>query len=37
MRHLVLLASAYALVCALVLPGSILAQDEPAPATTETI
>jgi LPXTG-motif cell wall-anchored protein len=30
MRHLVLLASLYALVCALVLPGSILAQDEPA-------
>jgi LPXTG-motif cell wall-anchored protein len=29
MRHLVLLASVYALVCALVLPGSILAQDEP--------
>ena len=34
MRHLVLLASVYALVCALVLPGSILAQDEPA--TDET-
>src|SRR4051812_24966414 len=29
MRHLVLLASVYALVCALVLPGSILAQVEP--------
>jgi len=29
MRHLVVLASAYALVCALVLPGSILAQEEP--------
>jgi len=29
MRHLVLLASVYALVCALVLPGSILAQEEP--------
>ena len=33
MRHLVLLASVYALVCALVLPGSILAQDEPADPT----
>jgi LPXTG-motif cell wall-anchored protein len=33
MRHLVLLASAYALVCALVLPGSILAQEEPATTT----
>jgi LPXTG-motif cell wall-anchored protein len=34
MRHLVLLATAYALVCALVLPGSILAAPpaEPAPA-----
>jgi LPXTG-motif cell wall-anchored protein len=29
MRHLAVLASVYALVCALVLPGSILAQDEP--------
>lgn len=29
MRHLVLLASVYALVCALVLPGSILAQEDP--------
>ena len=39
MRHLVLLSSVYALVCALVLPASILAQDEPAttaPAETET-
>jgi len=37
MRHLVVLASAYALVCALVLPGSILAQEEPATITpTET-
>jgi LPXTG-motif cell wall-anchored protein len=33
-RHLVLLSSVYALVCALVLPGSILAQDEPATTTT---
>jgi LPXTG-motif cell wall-anchored protein len=30
MKHLALLAAVYALVCALVLPGSILAQDEPA-------
>jgi plastocyanin len=29
MRHLVLLSSVYALVCALVLPGSIVAQEEP--------
>jgi LPXTG-motif cell wall-anchored protein len=36
MRHLVLLASVYALVCALVLPGSILAQDEQPPAPAET-
>jgi LPXTG-motif cell wall-anchored protein len=37
MKHLVLLASAYAVVCALVLPGSILAQEEPtATAPTET-
>ena len=35
MRHLALLASIYALIAALVLPGSILAQDE-TPATTET-
>jgi len=34
MRHLVLLASAYALVGALILPASILAQDEPTSATT---
>ena len=33
MRHLVLLASVYALVCALVLPGSILAQEEPTTTT----
>jgi LPXTG-motif cell wall-anchored protein len=33
-KHLVLLASVYALVCALVLPASILAQDEPV--ATET-
>jgi LPXTG-motif cell wall-anchored protein len=32
-RHLVLLASVYALVCALVLPGSIMAQEEPTTAT----
>jgi LPXTG-motif cell wall-anchored protein len=36
MKHLVLLASIYALIVALVVPGSILAQDEPAPAVTET-
>jgi LPXTG-motif cell wall-anchored protein len=41
MRQLVLLGSVYALICALVLPGSILAQEEPpapaaAPAETET-
>jgi LPXTG-motif cell wall-anchored protein len=35
MRHLVLLASVYALVCALALPGSILAQDEPAAEQTQ--
>jgi LPXTG-motif cell wall-anchored protein len=34
MRHLVLLASVYALVCALVVPGAILAQDEPAAGET---
>jgi LPXTG-motif cell wall-anchored protein len=34
MRYLVLLASVYALVCALVLPGSILAQDETTTQTT---
>jgi LPXTG-motif cell wall-anchored protein len=37
MRHLVLLASVYALVCALALPGSILAQDEPATTTTTPV
>jgi LPXTG-motif cell wall-anchored protein len=36
MKHLALLASVYALVVALVLPGSILAQEEPPPAATET-
>ena len=36
MRHLVLLSSVYALVCALVLPGSILAQEEPATDQTQT-
>jgi LPXTG-motif cell wall-anchored protein len=36
MRHLVLLASVYALVCALILPGSILAQDEPATTGAQT-
>jgi plastocyanin len=36
MKHLVLLASVYALVAALVLPASILAQDEAAPAGTES-
>jgi LPXTG-motif cell wall-anchored protein len=36
MKHLVLLASTYVLVAALVLPGSILAQDEPATTETET-
>ena len=35
MKHLALLASVYALVAALVLPGSILAQEDPAPAATE--
>jgi plastocyanin len=35
MKHLALLAI-YALIAALVLPGSILAQDEVAPAATET-
>ena len=32
MKHLALLAAIYALVAALVLPGSILAQEEHAPA-----
>jgi amicyanin len=36
MKHLALLASVYALVVGLVLPGTILAQDETPPATTET-
>jgi LPXTG-motif cell wall-anchored protein len=36
MKHLVLLASIYALIVALVVPGSIFAQDEPAPTVTET-
>jgi LPXTG-motif cell wall-anchored protein len=36
MRHLVLLASVYALVCALVVPGSILAQEDPAAEQTQT-
>jgi LPXTG-motif cell wall-anchored protein len=36
MKHLTLLASVYALVAALVLPGSILAQEEAAPAETTT-
>ena len=36
MRHLVVLGSVYALVCALVLPGSIVAQDEPAAPDTQT-
>jgi plastocyanin len=35
MKHLALLASVYALVAALVLPSSILAQEDPAPAATE--
>jgi LPXTG-motif cell wall-anchored protein len=36
MSHPVLLALVYALVCGLVLPGSILAQDEPASTTPTT-
>ncbi len=36
MKHLALLASVYALIAALVLPGSILAQEDTAPAATET-
>jgi LPXTG-motif cell wall-anchored protein len=36
MKHLVVLASVYALTCALVLPGAILAQEDPAPTATET-
>jgi plastocyanin len=34
MKHLALLASVYALVAAMVLPGSLLAQEDPAPAET---
>ena len=36
MKHLALLAAIYALIAALVLPSSILAQDEAAPATETT-
>jgi amicyanin len=36
MKHLALLASVYALVAALVLPGTILAQEETPPAAAET-
>ena len=36
MKHLALLASVYAVVAALVLPGTILAQEEAPPAETET-
>lgn len=36
MKHLALLACVYALVAALVVPGTILAQEETPPATTET-
>jgi LPXTG-motif cell wall-anchored protein len=36
MKHLGLLASIYALIVAMVVPGSILAQNEPAPTVTET-
>lgn len=36
MKHLALLASVYALVAALVLPGTILAQEETPPPATET-
>jgi|SRR5687768_2357619 len=36
MKHLALLASVYAVVAVLVLPGTILAQEETAPAGTET-
>jgi LPXTG-motif cell wall-anchored protein len=35
MKHLALLASVYALIAALVLPGAILAQEDVAPAGTE--
>jgi len=37
MKHLALLAAIYALVAALVLPSSLLASEEAAPATTETV
>jgi LPXTG-motif cell wall-anchored protein len=36
MKHLVVLASAYALIAVLVLPGTILAQEDAAPAGSET-
>jgi LPXTG-motif cell wall-anchored protein len=36
MKHLALLASVYALITALALPGAILAQEETAPTATET-
>ncbi len=36
MKHLALLASVYAVIVALALPGSLLAQEEPAPATETT-
>jgi LPXTG-motif cell wall-anchored protein len=36
MKHVALLASIYALIVVLVLPGSILAQEEAAPTATET-
>jgi LPXTG-motif cell wall-anchored protein len=36
MKHLALLASVYALIAALALPGAILAQEEAAPTATET-
>lgn len=37
MRHLTLLAALYALIAALVVPGSIFASEEAAPETTETV
>src|SRR3954454_16301817 len=36
MKHLVVLASVYALACTLVLPGSILAQEEPTTTAAQT-
>src|SRR4051794_16826444 len=36
MKHLVVLASVYALACTLVLPGSILAQEEPTTTEAQT-